>query len=115
MNADGSQQRNLTRDGADDGSPAWHPNGEWIVFSSNRDGDYELYVMDVDGRIIEQLTDNDVDDQDPTWGPDDQIAFSASAGRTYELLITSLDGAARALSRESVRGGSPNWWRPPER
>ena len=56
MNADGSGQRNLTRDPAQDGDPAWSPDGRKIAFVSNRDGHYEVYVMNADGSGQRSLT-----------------------------------------------------------
>lgn len=49
MNADGSQQINLTEHAADDRWPSWSPDGEWIVFSTDRTGYYEVFVMKADG------------------------------------------------------------------
>jgi TolB protein len=50
MNADGSAPRNLTaNEPSDDGNPAWSPDGERIAFSSNRGGDFDIYVMNADG------------------------------------------------------------------
>src|SRR4029453_8149760 len=45
MNADGSAQRNLTRNRANEGSPSWSPDGRQIAFASDRNGNLEVYVM----------------------------------------------------------------------
>jgi TolB protein len=47
MNADGSQPRNLTNDPSHDNFATWSPDGKQIAFISNRDGGYDVYVMDV--------------------------------------------------------------------
>lgn len=52
-------------DTADDVHPVWGPNQEWILFSSDRDGDFELYKMDADGTNVIQLTDNTFFDGEP--------------------------------------------------
>ena len=49
VNANGSGQRNLTRNPAYDGDPAWSPDGRKLGFVSNRDGSYGVYVMNADG------------------------------------------------------------------
>ena len=36
-----------------------HLSGERIIFMSDRDGDYEIFVMNADGTGVQQLTDND--------------------------------------------------------
>ncbi len=58
--------------------PVWSPNGEQILFYSNLDGDYEIYVMNKDGKNLIQLTDNDVPDGEPSWSPDgSQILYTS--------------------------------------
>jgi Tol biopolymer transport system component len=50
-----------------------------IVFSSDMDGDMEIYVMHASGGVATQLTINDVDDRNPSWSPDGtQIVFESS-------------------------------------
>jgi len=56
MNADGSGQRRLTRNRAEDSNPAWSPNGKKIAFQSDRDGVPEIYVMSADGNGQRRLT-----------------------------------------------------------
>ena len=45
MDADGSKVERLTDDPADDRYPSWSPDGTRITFSSDRDGNPEIYVM----------------------------------------------------------------------
>ena len=42
--------KQLTDDPAEDGGPAWSPGGTQIAFNSDRDGNFEIYVMNADGR-----------------------------------------------------------------
>jgi len=58
INPDGSGIKNITQNAATDTSPAWSPDGNRIVFSSDRNGNMELYVMDKNGENVRKLTDN---------------------------------------------------------
>jgi len=49
MNADGSGARRLTSSPGRNQGALWSPDGRRIVFSSERDGDNELWVMNADG------------------------------------------------------------------
>jgi len=51
----GGQQRNLTRNPAFDGWPAWAPDSRRLAFASNREGDYQIYVMRVDGTQVQRI------------------------------------------------------------
>ena len=41
-----------------------------IVFSSNRDGNWEIYVMDADGKNQRNITNKPGDNSSPSWSPD---------------------------------------------
>jgi Tol biopolymer transport system component len=61
---------NLTNNPADDARPAWSRDGSRIAFMSNRDGNYEIYVMNADGADPLRLTCDSADDWAPDWSPD---------------------------------------------
>jgi Tol biopolymer transport system component len=69
MDADGSNQTNLTSNAARDEYASWSPNGSRIAFQSDRDGNLEIYVMDADGSSQTNLTSNPADDWDASWSP----------------------------------------------
>jgi len=69
MNADGSNQTNLTKNPAGDGCPVWSPDGRKIAFVSDRDGNEEIYGMNADGSSQTNLTKNPAGDGCPVWSP----------------------------------------------
>ncbi len=81
---DGSEEvRQFTSGERRDGSPRWSPDGRWLAFVSNRDGEDEkkehgeLYVLPADGGEPRRLTKGEEDVEWITWSPDSQrIAFT---------------------------------------
>jgi Tol biopolymer transport system component len=70
MNADGSHPQRLTNHPALDVSAIWSPDGSKITFDSNRDGNFEVYMMDADGTDLVNLTSNPADDGNhSSWRP----------------------------------------------
>ena len=68
IDADGKNRRKLTRNPSRNTDPSWSPDGERIVFVSDRDGNYEIYVMNADGaRQVRRRTKDGSEDTDPTW------------------------------------------------
>ena len=57
-----------------------------IVFASNRDGNWDIYSMDVNGDNLLQLTDHPASDDDPACSPDGRrIAFRSDRGGSPDL------------------------------
>jgi TolB protein len=69
MDADGSHRHQLTNGADYDSWLRWSPDGRYLVFVSNRDGNREIYVMNGDGSGLKRLTDNPTFDGNPTWAP----------------------------------------------
>jgi TolB protein len=111
MNADGSGQRNLTRNPTRDEDPAWSPDGRKIAFVSRRDGQREVYVMNADGSGQRNLTRNPGRDNAPAWSPDGRtIAFQSNRDRNLEIYVMNADGSGQHnLTRYRFNESSLAW------
>lgn len=64
-----------------------------IAFSTNRDGNDEIYTMKADGTNQTNLTNSSVADVHPAWSPDgSKIAFSNNEFGNYQLHVMNADG-----------------------
>ena len=89
MNADGSGLTRLTNNSAHDYEPAWSPDGAKITFYSDRDGNYDIYV--IDGSGLANLTNNSSKDRYPAWSPDGaKIAFTSDRDGQWEIYVMKL-------------------------
>ena len=89
MNADGTNKRRLTDNGAANFAPFPHPNGRQILFSSNMhdpDGrDFDLYLINFDGTGLERVTRSPEFDGFPMFSPDGRLlVFASNRGGAQE-------------------------------
>ena len=119
MDADGGNQQNLTNHPSDDRSPSWSPDGQRIVFQSDRDAggnphNIEIYVMDADGGNEQRLTENRRNDKSPSWSPDSKrIAFHSFRDGNIEIYVMDTNGGnQRNLTKHGSRDISPEWYTP---
>jgi TolB protein len=82
MNADGSNSVQITRNGAANFCPFFHPSGKQIIFASNlgdpRGRNFDLYLINLDGTGLEQVTRNETFDGFPMFSPDGRKLVFAS-------------------------------------
>jgi Tol biopolymer transport system component len=51
-------------------TPSWSPDSQWIIFSSDRDGDWDIYALSIENGDLVNLTDEWPSDEfHPSWGP----------------------------------------------
>lgn len=103
------QTLRLTEHEGNDLLPAWSPDGSQIAFASNRDGDWDIYLMDADGGNLRQLTDNPGFESKPSWSPDGtKIAFDSGEGFNRAIYVIDSDGLNPRLVIQAD-GGWPAW------
>jgi len=82
MNADGTEQRQVTRLGGANFGPSWTPDGRRVIFSSNhrnpRSRNFDLYVVNLDGSALHQITFDGEFDGFPMFSPDGRRLLWAS-------------------------------------
>jgi len=97
-NEDGKNAERLTDNKARDMLPRFSPDGNWIAFSSNRAGNYDVYVIPATGGSPRQLTFHSDDDNVVGWTPDSRkIIFASTRGagvypEVQTLFEVPLDG-----------------------
>jgi hypothetical protein len=103
---------NITPDPFSERNPAWSPDGDRIAFDSMRDGNNDVYTVDVDGGNLGRLTTNPASDADPNWAPSG-AALAFTSGRDGEDAIYTMnaDGTAQIRRTGLGAGGSqhPAW------
>jgi Tol biopolymer transport system component len=83
--------------------PSWSPGGGMLAFATNRDDNFEVYVMKSDGTGVRNLSAHAESDHAPLWSPDDSlIAFLSARDSTTEIYVVHPDGSGlRRLTNNS--------------
>jgi tricorn protease len=90
-NDDGTAVRRLTDHKARDVYPRFSPDGQWVAFSSNREGNYDVYLISAQGGKPRQLTFHSADDVVVGWSPDGKrILFDSSRSKGAFPGVTTL-------------------------
>ena len=85
----------LTSGKWDDVSPAARPDGKQIAFSSNRNGNWDLYLLDLTNGTVTQQTDTPGYEGAPTWSPDGTfIAYESYENDNLDIFVGSSENPA---------------------
>jgi TolB protein len=107
-NADGSGLTRLTESKADESSPCWSPDGQWICFATKIGARRTLAKIPAGGGSVTRIPTSGVaNPSEPDWSPDGKwIAFTAQMG-SFQLCVVPADGTEAATVL--VGGDDPSW------
>ncbi len=96
--AAGGNPRQVTRkDNAatnvSDGGPAWAPDGR-LAFE-RWEGNWNVYIVNLDGTGLTRLTDDQGHDGDPAFGPGGEVAFTSSRTGWWQVWLMNVDGTGQ--------------------
>ena len=79
--------------------PAVTPDGKLIVYSSDREGNFDLYLQQIGGRQTMRLTRDEADDWQPSFSPDgSRVAFRSERDGGGLYIVDTLGGAERKIA-----------------
>jgi tricorn protease len=94
-NENGQNVQRLTVNRARDVYGRFSPDGRWIAFSSERNGNLDVFIIPSEGGAAKQLTFHSSDDTVLGWRPDSRaVLFSANRGEDFtpQLYLVGVDG-----------------------
>ncbi len=86
-----------------------------IAFSSDRDGDFEIYTMNPDGSDVQRVTTAAGDDTKPAWSRDKtKLAFASERDGNSEIYVVPItngksNGPAQRITNDEASDDAPSW------
>ena len=111
MNLDGTFPTLLTDGVGNNLHPVPSPDGNRVVFYSDRDGNAEVYTLEFDTHTLKRLTDSKDWDGDPVWSYDgSQVLFVSNRDKNYQIYKMNADGTSLInLSNNPSNETQPSW------
>lgn len=107
--------RRMTHQGAEysDYWPSYSHDGKLIVFGSNRDDDFEIYLMNSDGTSQRRLTHSPGIDMHPVFSPDGKrIAFTSNRNGNHDIYLLDLDSLKETRVTRNAEHDDFACWHP---
>ena len=100
----------ITNSSAIDVSGSFAPNGNRIVFNSDRSGRRHLYVADINGKNIKRISREGGSYYTPVWSPrGDMIAFTKQEGGQFYIGVMETNGSNERMIAKSFHVEGPTW------
>jgi TolB protein len=105
--------RRLTSDPGLDSMPAWSPDGRSIAFFSTRDGDSNIYVIDLASGGLQRVTSDPARDTAPFWSPEGHLLFRSYRAQEWAIYRAGSPCGEGGCASERLLSGDFNAaWRP---
>ena len=107
-------EKQITKD-CSDSYPVIPPNGEYLAFSSQRAGNWDIYLMELSDGDPQRVTKERGTDTTPVFSPDGQKLYyrSNSINPNWQVVVMELDGSNKFAVRNDVgHGGDDGLARP---
>jgi eukaryotic-like serine/threonine-protein kinase len=103
-------ERWLTHGDSLDRQPIYSPDGRWLAFSSNRTGNLDLWVLELDTGQVRRLTDHPGTDWDPAFTPDGRsLVWSSDRDGHFEIWTSEADGRnPRRITNDGFDAENPS-------
>ncbi len=93
-------------------APAWSPRGDLIAYERRREGgQYDIALIDPQGRNGRTITEGSGRNENPTWSPDGRfLTFTSTRDGKRQIYIMTVDGdAVHAVSKMPGDSYYPSW------
>jgi Tol biopolymer transport system component len=114
MNSDGTSQQKITDYSGYNAQFNWSPDGNEIVFVSDRDGNSEIYRMNIYTKETQRLTFDSISKGEPTWSFDGKkIAFVSSSASGSAIFVMDANGEnIEQVTKENYQYAARPVWCP---
>ena len=100
----------LTNSNSIDTSPSYSPDGSQVVFTSDRGGQPQIYVMGADGSGQNRISFGGGSYSTPVWSPrGDLIAFTKQSGGEFQIGVMKTDGSGERILSTGFAQEGPTW------
>lgn len=93
--------------------PAWSPDGRYIAFTSQQNGNYDIYALELAGGAVTRLTDHPAVDAHPSWSPDSAfLSFDSTREGNRDGFVVAFDGCGEEnVTANPANDGPLSWHR----